>query len=89
MQKYKILSGFSLIEILVGLIIVSVALAAFAPIMNKKVRAQATTIDTKLSTNCSSINSNCQLCQGTKFCVQCKNSCNVDHKLRVSDCQCI
>lgn len=84
-------NAFSLIEILVGLIIISVALAAFAPVMNKKVRAQSSAIDTKLTTKCnvSSWNGRCTLCQGTKFCVQCNNGCNADQKLRISDCACV
>lgn len=84
----KKITAFSLIEILVGLIIISVALAAFAPTMNKKVRAQSTAIDTKLTEKCTKFSSYCTLCQGTKYCVQCNRGCNVDQKLNTATCSC-
>lgn len=90
MQNTK--NAFSLIEILVGLIIISVALTAFAPIMNKKVKAQNTTVDTKLTEKCDDWGDDCKLCKGTKashgFCVQCNKGCNVDQKLDPSSCTC-
>lgn len=85
-MKHK--KAFSLIEILVGLIIVSIALAAFAPTMNKKVRAQSAAVDTKLTEKCSKW-ANCKLCQGTKYCVQCSLGCNVDQLLDVENCKCV
>lgn len=89
----KIFSAFSLIEILVGLIIISVALAAFAPTMNKKVRAQSTAIDTKLTEKCTAWGDKCKICRGVKgqggYCIQCNLGCSVDEKLDVINCQCM
>lgn len=82
------IKAFSLIEILVGLIIISVTLAAFAPVVNKKVKAQTSAINTKLTEKCTKFSSYCSLCQGTKYCVQCNRGCNVDQKLNVSTCSC-
>lgn len=91
MQNTK--KAFSLVEILVGLIIISVAIAAFAPTMNKKVRAQSTAVDTKLTERCSSWGDKCKLCRGVKnnggYCVQCSLGCNVDQKLDVENCVCV
>ncbi len=88
MQKRTTFRAFSLIEILVGLIIISLALGCFAPIINKKVRAQSTAMDSKLTENCSKW-PNCNLCKGTQYCIQCSVECDVDHKLRTEDCKCI
>ncbi len=85
--------AFSLIELLIGLIIISVALACFAPVMSKRVRVQSTAIDTKLTEKCSGWGSNCKLCRGVinqgGYCVQCNLGCNVDQKLDVANCKCV
>ncbi len=88
MQNTKKRQGFSLIELLVGLVIISVALAAFAPIVNKKLRVQSMALDSKLTEKCSKW-PDCKLCQGTKYCVQCNLECDVDHILNITNCTCI
>ncbi len=82
--------GFSLIEIIVGLIIISVALACFAPVMSKQVKKSATALSHKLTNRCEvyGLPSECKLCYGKKQCVSCSKECDVDHKLNVSECVC-
>lgn len=81
--------AFSLVEVLVGLIIISIALAAFAPTMNKRVEAQKTALGSRLSDKCTTygLPSECKLCYGTGQCVVCDLGC-AESTLNVSTCTC-
>ncbi len=81
--------AFSLVEIIVGLLIISVALAVFAPVFNKKVKTQSVALDSKLTEKCSAFGPNCSLCQGTKYCAVCTKGCGLDEHLDIANCKCV
>lgn len=89
MQTRK--AGFSLIELLIGLIIISVIMAAIAPTLNKKLKAQNTSFADKLTTKCAiyGLPSACTLCYGKENCVVCNLGCaDYGKNLNISKCIC-
>ena len=83
--------GFSLVEIVVALIIISVITAALAPIITKKMKSTGITIGSgdggSLQMNCSKFGSECSLCYPNK-CVVCVKSCLDTQALDIAGCKC-
>ena len=73
----KKISGFSLVELMISLIVISIVTAAFAPIVTKKIKTSDMSIGTGSSdyvfdeTICSNSVANCSICVKDE-CVRCK-----------------
>ena len=73
----KKIFGFSLVEIVVALIIISVIIAALAPIITKKMKSNSVSItggsgSSDITTECSDkFSDKCKLCTSS-FCIQCE-----------------
>lgn len=84
--------AFSLVEVVISLIIISLITAAFAPIMSKKLTSSKTAVQNKMSTaTCSSIDADCKLCtttNGVKKCLTCLKKCSVNEYLDAESCSC-
>ena len=83
----KFLAGFSLIEILIALIIISLITAAFIPILTKKVSKITVHTTSGLTTECSDkFSEDCSLC--TEYeCIMCSKNC-LDGKYKSLKCEC-
>lgn len=81
--------AFSLVELLISLIIISVSVAAFIPIITKKmqnVRVAISSVD-KISQNCDDIDPMCKLCLG-KQCINCEKICPIAQFAQAATCTC-
>ena len=90
-MKKILLRAFSLIELMVALIVVSVLTAAMAPVITKKLKSKEITISQGgggLTMNCSSISPQCGLCEGG-ICVSCAKACTEYEALDVGACSCV
>lgn len=80
MKKFQALKGFSLIELLIALIIVSLLFSAFSPVIIKKMQASSV-ITQKLENNntlqVENCKENCLLCSKDNDCYICKNGYNL------------
>lgn len=89
----KYFKAFSLVEILVALIIVSIIMAAMAPIITKRLSSSGVTIaggggsSGTLSSSCEAFGANCTLCYQDK-CVTCSVSCSSNQATDISTCSC-
>ncbi len=92
MQTQK--KAFSLVEIIIGLIIISVALAAFAPVVTKRSKKSATSFSNRMTDKCSVWFNNaglkCTLCYGGQKpkCINCEGGCPSGQALNVEKCKC-
>lgn len=71
--------GFSLVELLVSLIIISLIVAIFAPIMTKRLVQTKTAVVSKISSQCDVLSPDCKLCitaSGDKKCLLCEKKCS-------------
>lgn len=89
-MKKKFLMGFSLIEVLIALIIVSVLMAASVPILTKK--AQNITVlggsqSEEIKAECSIFGSDCSLCYSSK-CIVCNKTCLETQFKDIENCNC-
>lgn len=84
--------AFSLIELLISLIVISVIVSAFAPVMTKKLQHGKISIsqsNKKLSSNCTTIHENCRLCyDGDTNCLLCLATCGSGEYVDNVDCNC-
>ncbi len=79
--------AFSLIELLISLITISVILASMAPIITHKMKHGGVSIGTKLSMKCPpTVGSSCAMCLGNQ-CIACLISCGNQFK-NTSTCKC-
>ena len=89
MYKYQN-NAFSLVELLITLIIISCILAAFAPVITKRLSnkeyAVAQGIEL-LSSECSSIDADCTLCFKDK-CIICSKNCAKGVNKDIESCSC-
>ena len=65
--KFEFKKGFSLVELLVSLIVISIVIAAFAPILTKKLNSQTLSFvaSSEISSDCHEndyYSSSCALC---------------------------
>ncbi len=84
--------AFSLVELLISLIIISCLVTVFAPVMTKKIRNKKLSVTNKITTNCSSLDSDCKLCSvvsGSKICVSCAKTCPSGKYLNLQTCKCV
>ena len=71
-------SAFSLVELMISLITISVVVSALAPIITKKLGGKngVSIMEDNLTTYCEKkFTSDCKLCDGNKRCVVCEKSC--------------
>jgi len=69
-------AAFSLVELMISLIVISIITAAFAPIISKKIKSADLSLSSNVEYNydeafCSSITQNCSVCTGSS----CKKCC--------------
>ena len=90
-MKYK--KAFSLIELMISLITISCIVAAFTPVITKKMKNSNVTIRgnnvSDITTECSDkFSSNCKLCTKS-YCIQCElNSCPIGQYAESKSCSC-
>ena len=87
-------SGFSLIELMISLIIISLIAAAFVPVITKKLARSSIVAGSfgnnssgGVSENCSNISEDCALCAGDT-CLSCKKTCSAGETLDTTNCTC-
>ncbi len=83
-------NGFSLVELMISLIVISLIAAAFVPVITKKLSSSsifAGSAGGGFSKTCSNISEDCALCAGDT-CLSCKNKCDTGETLNTSDCSC-
>ena len=92
----KKIFGFSLVEIVVALIIISVIIAALAPIITKKMKSNSVSItggsgSSDITTECSdnpNFGSECKLCTSS-YCIQCDlDNCASGTYVENKSCSC-
>ncbi len=89
----KYFKAFSLVEILVALIIVSLIMAAMAPVITKRLSSSGITIgagggmSNTLSASCEAFGANCTLCYEDK-CISCSISCSSNQAADIDTCSC-
>lgn len=81
-------NGFSLIEILISLIALSILSAALAPAMTKKIKSSYITQAEKFVDKCTTFGADCALCLGKTKCVVCYKICQTGKNLNVDTCSC-
>ncbi len=89
-MKKKFLMGFSLIEVLVALIIVSVLMAISVPILTKKAQNIAVLgggQSEEIKAECSIFGSDCSLCYSSK-CIVCNKTCLETQFKDIENCNC-
>ena len=92
-KKYKF-CAFSLVELMISLITISLITAAFAPVVTKKLNSSSIIIggsggsSGELTMDCSKFGASCGLCYTDK-CVSCVKSCADNEALDVANCNCI
>ncbi len=81
--------AFSLIELLISLITISVILASLAPVFTHKLKYSRVSIGAKkLSTKCpADVSNKCALCLENE-CIACRVNCGMGQYKNVSTCQC-
>ncbi len=81
--------GFSLVEIIVALIIISCIMAAFAPLITKKLKSSNVTIAvSEVTTKCNKFSSDCNLCYPQK-CIMCSKNCAYSEYKNNNMCTCV
>ena len=90
---FKKFLAFSLIELMISLITISCIVAAFMPVISKKLSSSNVTISgnnvSDITTECSDkFSSNCKLCTKS-YCIQCElNSCSTGTYTENKSCSC-
>ena len=93
--------GFSLIELLISLIVISLIAAAFSPVISKKLKSGGLSIGVgfggggsgglsigSISIDCDDIDEDCNLCSGNS-CLICSKDCNSQGEyINASTCKC-
>ncbi len=92
-SHFKFSKAFSLIELMISLIVISLVAAAFVPVITKKLVKSSIVAGSignssgGISNNCSHINEDCALCAGDT-CLSCKNKCGTGEVLNSQNCKC-
>ena len=85
--------GFSLIEIVIALIVISLILSALAPIITKKLKSSTTSVRANFSSSikfyddCSDFGTDCSMCTNA-LCALCNKDCALGEYKDVSECKC-
>ena len=81
--------AFSLIEIMVGMSIIIVLAAAFAPNLSRKIEDDAMTVSgAKVTSSCDHIDSYCSICKGNE-CLACERDCDDGTHINLATCKCV
>lgn len=80
--------AFSLIELLISLIIVSLITTALMPILTKRIKNQQIAASQGINVHCEKIDPECRLCMGKK-CILCDKTCTANQFEEVENCACI
>ncbi len=83
-------NAFSLVEIAISLLVISIIIAALTPTISKRLTASSS-IKNRISTNCNSIypDGYCAMCYITpKKCISCTKTCNTNQFKNVDSCEC-
>lgn len=90
-MKNKNYLGFSLVELMISLIIISLVAAAFVPMITKKLKASTIIsggMASEISDQCEEkFGSDCKLCTKS-YCVQCSKSCDNTTFSETKTCSC-
>ena len=82
--------GFSLVELMISLIIISLVAAAFTPILTKKLSRNSIIAGgsaSEITNQCSDkFSSYCKLCTKT-YCVQCSKTCEANQYVKTRECK--
>ena len=82
--------GFSLIELMISLIVISLITAAFVPVISKKLTTGSIFAGGSgggFNKSCSEIDEDCDLCAG-EICLSCKKTCPAGETLNTTSCSC-
>ena len=82
--------AFSLVELMISLIIISLIAAAFVPVITKKLSSSsifAGSTGGGFNKSCSEIDEDCDLCAGS-ICLSCKKTCSAGETLNTTSCSC-
>lgn len=80
--------GFSLIELLISLIVISCIATILVPVISKKLHKNTTSIASKITTLCPSDCSLCYINKGEKKCLICSKNCSKGYYLEQDSCSC-
>ena len=81
--------AFSLIEVMVSLIVMTIIMAAFVPIVTKRANQKLQSGFIKQEGDCAYISSRCHLCDTRQnTCLSCELSCIDDKTLNYNKCVC-
>ena len=84
----KKLLAFSLIELMISLITISCIIAAFAPVVTKKLKNSNVTVAlSEITTKCDKFTDECSLCYSSK-CVACSRYCYENQYKNIATCLC-
>ena len=89
MRNMNTKSGFSLVELLISLIVISCITAAFTPLITKKFSSSVFRGGSvsDITSECSKFGENCNLCT-SNFCLSCKLTCGADEYKDEKSCTC-
>ena len=82
--------GFSLVELMISLIVISLIMAAFVPVISKKLTTGSIFAGSSgggFGKSCSEIDEDCDLCAGS-ICLSCKKTCPAGETLNTTSCSC-
>ena len=84
--------AFTLVELMISLIVISLIAAAFVPVISKKLTtgsifAGGSGSGGGFSKTCSEIDEDCDLCAGS-ICLSCKKTCSAGETLNTTSCSC-
>ncbi len=89
-RKFK---AMSLVEVMVGLIVLSAISAAFSPVIINRIKNDVNvSVIEEVTSNCNSIklSSDCKLCDKTKnVCLDCRKECQEGYGLEQKLCKCV
>lgn len=84
-----LLHAFSLVELMISLITISLISAAFAPVITKKLKSSTVTVGAgEVKMECSAFGPNCSLCYEDK-CIVCYKSCADNEAVDIANCNCV
>ncbi len=86
----QIKNAYSLVEVAISLLVISIIIAALTPTISKRLSASSS-IKNRISTNCNSLypDGYCAMCYITpKKCISCTKTCNPNQFKNVDNCAC-
>ena len=84
----NLVSAFSLVEVSISVLIISIIAASLTPVISKRVTGSV--MANKISTNCDSIDSFCAMCYPSMGkCISCTKTCESNQYRKEETCSCI